>query len=79
MGEMSKRVLSTLLISGAQLPEKAIGSADLATMLGIEESSLEAEIEELVRGGYVVSSQRNGVPNVYLTTTGIIAASSTYS
>lgn len=79
MGEMSKAVLSALLISGAQLPEKAMGSADLASKLGVEISSLEAEIEELVRGGYVVSLQRNGVPNVYLSPAGIITASSTYS
>ena len=78
MGEISKRVLSALLILGT-VAEKAMEGADLANKLGLEVSSLEAEIEELVRGGYLISSQRNGVPNVYLSTAGIIAASSTYS
>ena len=43
MGEISKRVLSALLILGAQSPEKAMEGADLANKLGLEVSSLEAE------------------------------------
>lgn len=79
MSEIPKRVLSTLLITGAQSPEKAMSSVDLASKLGLEKASLEAEIEELRRGGYVIPSLRNGVRHVYLSVTGIIAASSIYS
>ena len=79
MDETPKRVLSTLMIMGSQSPEKAISSADLAEKLGIEKPALEADIEELGRVGYVKSFLRDGVSHVYLSMTGIIVASSTYS
>jgi DNA-binding IscR family transcriptional regulator len=79
MDETPKRVLSTLMIMGAQSPERAISSIDLAGRLGIEKSSLEAEMEELRRGGYLKSFLREGASHVYLSGDGIIVASSTYS
>ena len=79
MGEAPKRVLSILLITGAQSPERAISITDLAGKLGIDRSSLDTEIEELRRGGYLKSFVRDGISHVYLSMTGVITASSTYS
>ncbi len=79
MSELPKRVLSTLLITGAQSPDKALSSLDLANKLGVGEALSWAALEELGRGGYVNSTPRDGVQRFYLSATGIIAASSTYS
>ena len=79
MDETPKRILSTLMIMGAQSPERAIDSTDLAGKLDMEKPSLEAEMAELGRGGYLKSFFRDGVSHVYLSMAGIIVASSTYS
>ncbi len=79
MDETPKRVLSTLMIVGAQSPERAISSSELACKLGIKKPSLEVEIEALGRGGYLKSFLRDGASHVYLSVAGIIVASSTYS
>ena len=79
MSEMPWKVLSTLLVSGAQSPERALSSHDLARQLGIEGVQLQSEIEALERRGYILFVVHNDVRRLYLTLTGIIAASSVYS
>ena len=79
MNDMPRRVLSTLLISGAQSPERAVSSDDLAVQFGFEKAKLQSEIEALGRGGYVQSVIRDDVRLVYLSLTGVLAASSIYS
>ena len=78
MSELSKRILSALMVLGAQSPEKALSAADLAAKLGVEQADAQKEVDGLVKGGYAkVASQEEG--KVFLTGTGIITASSTYS
>jgi Fic family protein len=79
MSESSKRLLSLLMVLGAQSPEKALGSEELAGKLGVGASDVEDELKRLVDGGYAVSIGKSGASKVYLTGTGVITASSTYS
>jgi DNA-binding IscR family transcriptional regulator len=79
MDETPRRVLPILMILGAQSPESAVSSTELAQKLGVEKPSLEAEMEELGRGGYLKSFLRDGTPHFYLSSAGVIVASSAYS
>jgi len=79
MSERSKKLLSTLLVLGAQSPERALTIEELATKLGVEASGMEAELRRLLDAGYANVTSASGTPKVYLTGTGIITASSTYS
>jgi biotin operon repressor len=79
MSENSKRLLSTLMVLGAQSPERALSSEELAEKLGAERPAVEAEMNLLVEGGYAKAANKSGVKRIYLTGMGIITASSTYS
>jgi hypothetical protein len=79
MSENSKRLLSTLMVLGAQSPERALSSEELAVKLGAELSAVEAEMKLLIEGGYAKVASKSGVKRIYLTGMGIITASSTYS
>ena len=79
MSETRKRVLSALLIVGAQSSEKAESTSHLAERLGVDVDSLENDIVDLQSRGYVILYTKEGVKKAYLTSTGIVTASSTYS
>jgi len=79
MSESSKRLLSLLMVLGAQSPEKALTKEELAAKLGVGVSEVEAELQRLVEGGYAETTGQAGSPKIYLTGTGVITASSTYS
>jgi DNA-binding GntR family transcriptional regulator len=79
MSEFPKRVLSLLLVTGAQSPDRAMSIDELAGKLGVGRSVIESELKSLVDAGYVKIIGESGTSAVYLTPTGIITASSTYS
>jgi predicted transcriptional regulator len=76
---MGKMVLSALLIVGAQSQEQAESVARLAVRLGVAMDSLKRDLANLEGKGYVVLFEKDGDVRVYLTSTGIVTASSTYS
>ena len=79
MSDSSKRLLSVLLVLGAQSPEKALEVGDIALKLGTAVPSVEEELAQMVRAGYAMTITTSGTKRAYLTGTGIITASSTYS
>jgi DNA-binding IscR family transcriptional regulator len=79
MSESSKRLLSALMVLGAQSPERALSVDELATKLGIGAREVEMELKQLAEAGYARIERQTGTSKVYLTGTGIITASSTYS
>jgi len=79
LSEGSKRLLSTLLVLGAQSPEKALSVEEFAMKLGIGVSELQPDLDRLAESGYVVTTRRGDSTRVYLTGTGVITASSAYS
>ena len=79
MSESSKRLLSTLMVLGAQSPERAIAISELAGRLGLMPREVESELKPLVEAGYARMAGHQGEGKIYLTGTGIITASSTYS
>ena len=79
MSEEPKRVLSALMVFGAQSPGKAIPVDELATKLEMRPRELQVELDRLTRAGYVVTTGEEGRARVYLTGTGVITASSAYS
>jgi predicted transcriptional regulator len=79
MSESSKRLLSALMVLGAQSPERALPVDELARRLGMGVQEVEADLRQLADSGYANIVQQAGAPKVYLTGTGIITASSTYS
>jgi DNA-binding IscR family transcriptional regulator len=79
MSDSSKQLLSALMVLGAQSPERALAVEDLAVKLGLELSQVEAELAHLLDAGYADTTVKSGARMVYLTGTGIITASSTYS
>jgi DNA-binding MarR family transcriptional regulator len=79
MSEGSKRILSALMVMGAQSIEKALSAEDLAGRLGMEAGAVEAELRLLVDSGYAEAVEESGVEKVFLTGTGVITASSAYS
>ena len=78
MSDLSKRVLSALMVLGAQAPEKAMTLEELSARLGLKLEETQSEVLGLVRAGYAKEEAGPG-SRVYLTGTGIITASSTYS
>jgi hypothetical protein len=79
MSEAPKRLLSTLLVLGAQTPEKAIPIDELAVKLGVGIAEVQAELNQLTNAGYAFAIKREGKVAVCLTGTGVITASSAYS
>jgi hypothetical protein len=79
LSELSKKILSTLMVSGAQSPEKAMPLAELASKLQVPADTIAVEVDDLAGGSYAVVTDVDGVACVYLTGTGVITASSTYS
>jgi len=79
MSEGPKVLLSTLMVLGAQSPEKALAIDELASKLGMETPDLQAELDRVTKAGYAVMTRQEGKVKVYLTATGIITASSAYS
>ena len=79
MSEFPKRVLSLLMFMGAQSPDRAMSIDELAGKLGMGRSTVESELKSLVDAGYAKLTEESGTRAVYLTATGIITASSTYS
>jgi DNA-binding MarR family transcriptional regulator len=79
MSDSSKRLLSTLMVLGAQSPERALALEELAGRMGIGSQEVESELKQLVDAGYARVVRQPGTSKVYLTGTGIITASSTYS
>lgn len=79
MSETPKRILSSLMVMGAQSPGKAMSIDELAGKLGMGRSAVESEVKSLVDAGYAKLIDESGAIAVYLTATGIITASSTYS
>jgi len=79
MSESSKRLLSALMVLGAQSPERAIAIDELAARLGLGAQEIESDLKQLVDAGYARMVREPGSSRVYLTGTGIITASSTYS
>jgi len=79
MSEGPKVLLSTLMVLGAQSPEKAIPIDELAMKLGMAVPKLQVELDRLTGAGYAVTTRQEGRVKVYLTGTGVITASSAYS
>ena len=79
MSETRKKVLSALLIVGAQSRDQAEPTARLAARLEVGLESLEKDLSDLQGKGYVVLFEKEGGRRVYLSSTGIVTASSTYS
>ena len=79
MSESSKRLLAALMVLGAQSPERALTVDELAGRLGEGTQQVESGLKQLAEAGYAMLVQRSGTTKVYLTGTGIITASSTYS
>jgi len=79
MSESSKRLLSALMVLGAQSPERAIAIDELAARMGLRAQEIESGLKQLVDAGYARMVREPGNSRVYLTGTGIITASSTYS
>jgi hypothetical protein len=79
MNELAKRTLSTLMVAGAQSVEKAMSVEELASKLSVPAAEVSAEVDRLVGSNYARFAGGGGTPFVYLTGTGVITASSTYS
>jgi len=79
MSEGSRKLLSTLMVLGAQSQGKAISLEELATKLGTGVHELQRELDSLAKAGYAVMTRQDGRVKVYLTGTGVITASSAYS
>ena len=79
MSELSKRVLSVMMVIGAQSEDRAVTLGELAAKAGRPGPELSAVVEELVSDGNAVETAGRGERKVYLTGTGIITASSAYS
>lgn len=67
------------MIQGAQTKEKAFKREDLNEYFGIEDDKINFEIENLVNEGYVIEFIQNNSKYLYLTSAGLVAASSIYS
>lgn len=79
MNELAKRVLSTLMVSGAQSRERALAIEEIAAKVQVPPETVVTEVNELVVDSYAEVVVVDGVPRVHLTGTGVITASSTYS
>jgi hypothetical protein len=67
------------MVMGAQSPEKAMTADELALKLSLQAEAVGAELNGLVKTGYARMVEGVVPVRVYLTGTGIITASSTYS
>jgi hypothetical protein len=67
------------MVSGAQSARRAVRPEELAAKLAVPSEMVATEINELVVLGYAEVIGGEMTPRVYLTGTGIITASSTYS
>ena len=79
MSEFRKSLLSALMVRGAQSEASAVDSKDLASELGLAPGTIEAELKDLIKAGYAQRVQGDQELKVFLTGTGVITASSTYS
>ena len=79
MGEITKRILSLLMVSGAQNEARALTMEELGAKINVPTGLVATEVNEMVADGYVQLIVSEGQPRVYLTGTGVITASSTYS
>jgi predicted transcriptional regulator len=79
LSDLRRRILSALMVRGAQSSASAMGVDDLGAELGVARTIIETELKEMVSGGYAALIEGQGGAKVYLTGTGIITASSTYS
>jgi predicted transcriptional regulator len=79
MSESSKRLLSILMVIGAQNPDRALLAKELAQKLGADVGSVESELGGLIRSGHVATTGEPGEVKFFLTGIGVITASSTYS
>jgi DNA-binding MarR family transcriptional regulator len=79
MSELPKKILSALMVMGAQTPDRAMSAEEVASRLGIGSREAVQELRALVEKGYAKFAEGEGTLRVYLTGTGIITASSTYS
>ncbi|HVP24291.1 MAG TPA: hypothetical protein VMS77_10320 [Conexivisphaerales archaeon] len=79
MSKDGKLILSALLIVGAQSRDQAEPLDRLAVRIGIGSDSLARDLVDLQEKGYVVLYEKEGMMGAYLTSTGIVTASSTYS
>lgn len=79
MSEFPKRLLSSLMVMGAQSPDRAMSIEDLAVKLGMGRSAVVSGLKSLIDAGYAKLKDESGTSAVYLTATGVITASSTYS
>ena len=79
MSELSKRILSLLMVGGAQSSAKAMTVEELGAKLTAPPEAVSTELNDLIASGYVELVVDEGQPRAYLTGTGIITASSTYS
>lgn len=79
MSEAVKKILATLMIYGAQTEEKAVKQDDLAAPCNLDPNTLETEVKKLIRSGHIKTHTRGNTTYLYLTPTGIVAASSIYS
>ena len=67
------------MVTGAQSSEKGIPIKELAMKLQAPAEMVATEVDNLVSNSYAAIIIAGGAPRVYLTGTGIITASSTYS
>jgi predicted transcriptional regulator len=76
MSESAKRLLSMLMVMGAQTPERALSAPELALKLGEDLAKVDSDLRQLMSSGFVATPEGRVF---YLTGIGVIAASSTYS
>ena len=79
MSEIGKKILSLLMVSGAQVPTKGLTMEEVSAKINVPPALVAVEVNEMVVDGYVQLAMDGGQARVYLTGTGVITASSTYS
>ena len=79
MSEIGKKILSLLMVSGAQVPTKGLTMEEVSAKISVPPALVAVEVNEMVVDGYVQLAMDEGQARVYLTGTGVITASSTYS
>ena len=67
------------MVTGAQSVDKAMSVEDLAARLNVAPGEVKVEVDGLVGANYARVAEGRGGASVYLTGTGVITASSTYS
>lgn len=79
MSEITKKILSLLMVTGAHAPERGLTMEEVGAKINVPPALVANEVNEMVADGYVQIVMSEGQPRVYLTGTGVITASSTYS